>query len=286
MYQVYPVRLHLCILGGGKLWPGFFFPSSRMYLVAFHVASIIQLHSCYLAVLQYLRSAFWILDFGFWICICICIAVESILKNHLLFFANPTQKREICPFLHDEQRALLVTRVHALLLFASLRHLIRVECKNKSLGPMAQAIEKFAHLWSIIAYMLIQCLNGSIPTYLHALAFVWPSSKQPGRHVVLERGQSDDNNSKLVCNSDDGGNAVLDSLQNSNWILQMFASLGRREPIKLPCLYRLLLPPSLDRLITWLVACSCAQTERWRRPKKQMEKKATKYDGDGRSTAA
>lgn len=75
----------------------------------------------------------------------------------------------------------------------------------------------------------------------------WSSSKQPGRHVVLERGQSDDNNYKLVCSSEGGGNAAAYSSQDSNQVLlQMFASLDEGSLSKHPVSTGFLLSPTLS----------------------------------------
>lgn len=86
-----------------KLVRGWFFaPSSRMCLfgcvscrkrcsVASALSSCIPNSNSVLQCIYGLHFA----------CICVCLAVPSILKNHLLFLANPTQKRETCPFLHN-----------------------------------------------------------------------------------------------------------------------------------------------------------------------------------------
>lgn len=77
--------------------------------------------------------------------------------------------------------------------------------------------------------------------------FFWPNSKQPDHHVVLERGQSDDNNYKLVFSSDGGGNAAAYSSQNGTQVLQMFASLDEESLPNYPVSTGFCsLPPSLD----------------------------------------
>lgn len=101
-----PIRLRLCILGGGiDVSPGLgvvFAPSSRMCL--FGSISCRKRYSVASALSSCIPNSTLVLA----VCILLCIAfasasalqLDQFSKITCFFFANPTQKQEICPFLH------------------------------------------------------------------------------------------------------------------------------------------------------------------------------------------